>query len=289
MRWQFILKELYCRFQDDDIPALGAQLTFYLILSFFPFLIFLFTLFSYTEVTSESFLQNLSSLLPDTAYYFVYISVQEMIKGRSPSLLSFGALTTLWSASNGINAIIRALNKSYNEEETRSFIKLKALSIISTILLSLFILFSFIFIISGEKIITNILLGLKLNYKFNLFLISLRHILLISAIFIILLFLYKYLPNRKLKFSQVVPGALFSVIFWIFLSLLFSSYVNNLGKFNKMYGSLGGIIVLLLWLYISSMVILLGGELNGIFVFSKERKFKPPSKKFSIHFINFKK
>lgn len=282
-----IIKDLYCRFQDDEIPALGAQLTFYLILAFFPFLIFILIIMSYTPITSEAFLSNLSNILPNEAYYAVYKTIKEIMKGRSQTLLSFGMITTLWSASNGVNALIRGLNKAYDEEETRSFFIIRGISLFFTIAIATSILFSLGLVVFGEVLGGSIFSLMGLSPWFKTLWSVFRYFIMIITLIIVLLFLYRYMPNRNLSFKEVIPGTFFSTLLWLLISTAFSNYVNNFGKFNKMYGSIGGVIALLLWLYISSIVILLGGELNGTLIFLKQGKSKPHCKKFgfSLPFI----
>ncbi|NLJ87667.1 MAG: YihY/virulence factor BrkB family protein [Epulopiscium sp.] len=287
-----IINEIYCRFQDDEVPALSAQLTFYLTLSFFPFLLFILTLLSYTPIGSDLFLSFLGNLLPKETYTLVYHTlketavygtIRESIKLKnSTTLLSFGMITTLWSASNGVNSVIRGLNKAYNEEETRSYLKLRALSLIFTVVLSVTILLSLALIVFGRVIGLYLLVRLGLNHWFSTLWIMFRHLIMISTIFVVLLFLYKYMPNRKLFYKEVLPGTIFSTIFWVLLSNLFSKYVNNFGRYNIMYGSIAGIIILLLWLYMSSIVLLIGGEINGVLTFAKKGEVKPKCKKFGF-------
>jgi len=275
-----IMKELYCRFQDDEVPALGAQLTFYIILSFFPFLIFLFTILSYTPINSDAFLLDLSHLLPREAYLIVHKTIKEILKVRNTTLLSFGMITTLWSASNGVNSIIRGLNKAYDEEETRSFLVLRGISLFFTIALTTSIAFSLSFLVFGEILGFYLFSIIGISPWFGISWSIFRYFIMIITILIVFIFLYKHMPNRQLTFKEVLPGTIFSTFFWILLSILFSKYINHFGKFNIMYGSIGGIIILLLWMYISSIVILLGGELNAVLLFLKEGKSKPRCKNF---------
>lgn len=281
-KWILIIKDLYCRFQDDEVPALGAQLTFYLIFSFFPFLIFILVLLSYTPITSESFLINLSNILPREAYYAVYKTIEEIMEGRNQTLLSFGMITTLWSASNGINALIRGLNKAYDEEETRSFIRIRGISLFFTLAIAITILLSLGLIIFGEPLGRSLVSFMGLSPWFKILWGIFRYLIMLIALVLVLLCVYRYMPNHHLPFKDVIPGTLFSALIWIVISTVFSNYVNNFGKFNKMYGSIGGVIALLLWLYLSSIAILLGGELNGTLIFLKQGKSKPQCKKFGF-------
>ncbi len=277
-----IIHEIYCRFQDDEVPALSAQLTFYLTLSFFPFLIFVLTILNYTPISSEIFLSLLSNLLPKETYYLVYHTIKETVSTSNRTLLPFGMVTTLWSASNGVNSVIRGLNKAYDEEETRSFFRLRGISLIFTIVLSITILLSSALIVFGRYIGIFMATHLGFNHSVSSVWNTFRQIIMITTIFVVLLFLYKYMPNRELLYRDVLPGTIFSTFFWFVLSNLFSKYIENFGKYNIMYGSIAGIIILLLWIYMSSIVLLLGGEINGVILFAKNGKVKPRAKKFGF-------
>ncbi|HHW68310.1 MAG: rane protein [Epulopiscium sp.] len=277
-----IIKDLYCRFYDDEVTALGAQLTFYLVLSFFPFLIFVLSILSYTPITFDSFLMNLSGILPHEAYYAVYQTIEEIMAGGNHTLLSLGMITTLWSASNGVNALIRGLNKAYDAEETRSFLRIRGISLFFTLVIAISILFSLGLIVFGETIGRSLFSHMGLSPWFKTLWGLFRYFIIIITLVLVLMCVYRYMPNHHLSFKDVIPGTLFSALIWIVISSVFSAYVNNFGKFNMMYGSIGGIIVLLLWLYLSSIVILLGGELNGTLIFLKQGKSKPYCKKFGF-------
>lgn len=259
---KFLLK-LYTRFRDDDVPALGAQISYYLILAFFPFLIFAITLVSYTPFTGMEVLNYLELLLPRDTYSLVQEVIAETSAARSGTLLSAGVLATLWAASNAVMALIRGLNKAYNLEETRPAWKLRALSLLVMFGLIIAILFSMILLVFGE-IVGTFLFRLLGYYPLFVPAWSLvRYLVPLIVLLIVFVLLYVYTPKQKLRFGRALPGALLSTVGWIALSTGFSYYVNNFGNYSKTYGGLGGVIVLLIWLYWSSIIILLGGELNA--------------------------
>ncbi|MBS4536388.1 YihY/virulence factor BrkB family protein [Clostridium sp. D2Q-14] len=258
-----VITQLKNRIKQDEVPALGAQLTYYLILSFFPFLIFLITILSYTTFSSEDFIVRLSTILPKQSFDIVYDVIKEVVDNGSTSLLSFSIIGTLWSASNGVAAMIKGLNKSYNQNENRSFFKLRGYGILITIALSLGIILAFTLLVFGEVLGNYIFNALGLSYYFKIFWNIVRLIFPIFLLILVFILFYKFAPNKKLKIKDVFPGAIFSTFSWITISLVFSYYVNNFSNYTKVYGSIGGIIILLIWLYISSIIVLIGGELNA--------------------------
>ncbi|UVI31585.1 YihY/virulence factor BrkB family protein [Paenibacillus spongiae] len=282
-------QSLHCRIQDDEVPAMGAQLTYYLILAFFPFLIFIIAVLSFANLTVSDVIDGIQFVLPEMSTKTIADAFGEIQQSRSGSLLSFGLLVTLWSASNGVSAIIKALNKAYDVEETRPFWKVKAISLIFTIILALVIVFSMVMLIFG-RVIGNMLyrwthLPGNIDVVWGIAQFALP-ILIMAFVFTAL---YMFIPNLRITFREAVPGALFATIGWIVTSLLFSFYVNNLGSYSKTYGSIGGIIVLLTWLYLSSIIVVLGGEINAVLHFDKNGKRKENCKQFSIPLPFFRK
>jgi membrane protein len=275
-------ENLYCRFEDDEVPAMGAQLTYYLILSFFPFLIFVIAILSFTSFTAEDAINSLTQVMPELSIKAIADAFTEIQKSRSGSLLSIGLVAAVWSASNGINAVMRSLNKAYDVEEKRPFWQARGLSIIATLVMAIVILSSFIMLVFG-KIIGNAAYSLfHLPGKFETVWTIAQYIIPLIVITAVFTLLYRYLPNLRLKFKEVLPGAVFATLGWIVTSLLFSFYVNNFGNYTKTYGSIGGIIVLLTWLYLSSIILLLGGEINATLHFDRNGMTKEPCKKFSL-------
>ncbi len=277
-KWLTHFKELYCRFQDDEIQALGAQITYYLILAFFPFLIVLLTVLSYTRLTTTNILYSLSRILPTDTFEIINEFALHTISSRSKTLLSFGTIATIWAATNGITALIRGINKAYDEEERRSFLKIQGISILFMLALILAVLFSLVMLIFGELIGRYVFDFFGFSSLFIEFWDKIRFIIPIGLLLIVFAFLYKYAPSIKIPVKEVWPGALFSTAGWLLTSLGFSYYVNNFGNYANTYGSIGGVIVLLVWLYWSSVIFLVGGELNATLAFDKQGRKKPRCK-----------
>ncbi|MFE5320494.1 YihY/virulence factor BrkB family protein [Paenibacillus sp. NPDC056579] len=289
MKWTTLIHNLACRFQDDDVPALAAQLTYYLVLSFFPFLIFLVALLSFTDFSADEALERLSLILPDMSNKTLSDVFHEIEETRSSSLVSIGLIATLWSASNGINAVIKGINKAYDQEEDRPFWKVRLFSLGTTIVLAAAILLSFVMLVFGRKIGEWLYHTARLPGDFSNIWAWAQYTVPLAVIWTMFCLIYSFLPNVRLRFREVIPGAVFATVGWIAASLLFSFYVNHFDSYTKTYGSIGGIIVLLIWLYLSSMIILLGGELNAALHFIRSGKVKPPCKMFGLSLPFFKK
>ncbi|WP_339368280.1 YihY/virulence factor BrkB family protein [Paenibacillus elgii] len=276
------LIQLYCRFQDDEVPALGAQLTYYLILAFFPFLIFVIALLSFTEISASEVIDSMARIMPNLSSRAVADAFEEIQRSRSGSVLSVGLLAALWSASNGIGAVMKALNKAYDEEESRPFWKVKGISVLFTLVLAIVVLFTFVLLIFGKIVGAAVYKFVHFPGNFDLLWGFIQYVIPLVTIAVVFILLYRYTPNLRLTFGEVLPGALFATAGWVAASLLFSYYVNHFGSYTKTYGSIGGIIVLLTWLYLSSIVMILGGEINATLHFDRHGKQKPSCKPFGL-------
>lgn len=278
--WEF-LKDLYVRFRNDDLLSTGAQVSFYLFLSLFPFLIFLVTLVSYVQIVDvQDSIQALAALMPASAYEMLRDIVSETIADRSGTLLSLGVLFALWSSTSGVTSLVRGANRAYDSEETRRFWRIKAISLGFTLELAVVIAVSFIIIVLGRILGTQIfqLLGFS-DVSLDIWNYGTLAIVMITSTLMFMSF-YHVAPNCRLKLREVIPGAVVASIGWVTVSLAFSYYVNNLGSYSKVYGSLGGIIALLMWMYLSSISILMGVEVNASLMFSRTGVEKKKRKRF---------
>jgi Predicted membrane protein len=262
MKYFFI--DLMIRFNKDDLSAIASQLAYSLILAFFPFLIFLITLIGYTHISETELLSLFHSILPENAFNLINNTTIELLTTKHPSLLSISLLLILWSASSGFNAVIKGLNKAYSLKESRNFFMLQFISILGTVAIT-FIILIMVFLLVFSKII-----WLYVTYKFNwlnhviTMLIIIRYVIVVSLGIFTFSALYRYGPSKKLTWEEVCYGSIFSTFSIIIVSSIFSYYVNNFSSYSVIYGSIGAIIVLLLWLYIISLIILLGGEINAL-------------------------
>lgn len=266
-----LLRLLWHRIDEDDLPGLSAQLAYYFLLSLFPLLIVLFTLLPYIPIPHQDMLGLIRDFAPGDTIDLIEKNVHDIMNHRNGGLLSFGIIGTLWSASNGINAIVKAFNKAYNVNESRSFIVSRGMAIILTFGMILVLILAIVLPVFGKEI--GIFLFSQLGYTTEF--IKLWNTLswLVSAIILFLIFtgLYWIAPNVKLKCRSAFPGAIFATIGWIVSSIGLTFYVGNIGNYSLTYGSIGAIIVLMIWLYISAFIIILGGEINA-FYSEKNRK-----------------
>lgn len=257
------IRGIIARYKEHEVASLGAHMTYYWILSFFPFLIFILSLFAFTPIANEEFLAYLASVLPVSMYDFIYGTVDHLILYRNETLLSVGAIGAIWTASAGVRILIRGINKAYGNKEDRSYWVVKPIAIVYTIIVALIIVSSFILLIIGNTLgsYLYVILGVSKFSKFTWHLI--RVLAPVVPMYILFMIIYKYIPKKEERCQVVSPGAAFATLSLYFFSSLFSIYVDNFGRFNQMYGSVGGIFFLFTWLYVSSLVILLGAEVNG--------------------------
>lgn len=265
-----MIKHLFEKIKEDEVTGLAAQLAYYFLLSIFPLLIFVITLLPFLPVNQADIMDILHTYAPAESAKLLEASLKEIMSNQNGGLLSFGILATIWSASNGTNAIMRALNHAYDIEETRSFIKVRGLALILTIGLIVVVVVSLLLPVFGKYILNIVFdfLGFEPSFVYDL----LRWGISIAVITFVFLIIYWVGPNLKMKFMNALPGAIFASVGWAGSSLAFSFYVSRFANYSSTYGSLGGLIVLMLWFYLTGLVIIIGGEVNA--VWSKNRVTK---------------
>lgn len=259
-------KVLVLRLLKHDVAGSSAQMSYYLIMAFFPFVIFLITTLSYTALFENILPETMEQMLPEETYLFLMGIVDELLASRSGSLLSISMFTTIFFASKGINAIIAGMNKSYLLSETRGFVKKNLLSVFFTLLLALAINLLFLLIIMGGVISRGLADLLDIPMIAGQIWILARLGLSLVFVFFVISTVYMYFPNLKKtpQLKEVWQGSLFATLGWIISSFAFAFYVENFSRYNIIYGSITGIIVLLLWLFLSSFILLTGAEINAL-------------------------
>ncbi|MGL4912231.1 MAG: YihY/virulence factor BrkB family protein [Romboutsia sp.] len=248
----------------SDINSRAAEMSFYLLLSFFPFLMFTISSIAYIPILHlNKYIDVFKNMMPESAFNLVYSIINSAMANKSSSFIIMSFFLTVWTSSRAVRAIIRGANKSYNVKETRSYIKVFIIALLFTVVLLLLIFSSMIFLVYGEKIGYFIFgfIGLD-NIFFNVWTLC-RYTIGVSTVTIILTSLYKYTPNKKISLPEAIPGAIVATIGWIVVSFSYSYYSNYHANYEMIYGSIGGIIVLMTWLYLSSWAILIGCEVNS--------------------------
>lgn len=266
----YLLSQLWKRVMEAELFGLAAQLAYFFLLSLFPLLIFLVTLLPYLPLTQEDILGVVRDFAPEQTYNLIESNLNE-ISSKNVKLLSFGIIATIWTASNGINAIVRALNKAYEVKESRPFLIARGMAVLFTFGMV------FVFVIALLLPVFGKIIGVYLFSKFGLsdeFMAgwdTLRWLVSSIILFMVFTGLYWIAPNIKLKCVSAVPGAIFATVGWELSSLAFSYYVENFGNFSATYGSIGAIIVLLLWFYLTGIIIIIGGEINAAYSKFKDK------------------
>ncbi|MGP1910145.1 YihY/virulence factor BrkB family protein [Metabacillus sp. JX24] len=266
-----IIRSLIRRFSKDELIGLSAELAYFFLLSLFPFLIFLITLIAFLPLSQDDLLNFLAQYAPGESIKLIERTLTEIVAGSSGGLLSFGILATLWSASNGINAIVRAFNRAYEVEESRSFIVARGMAILLTIAMVFVILVALLLPVFGKELGVFLFSVFGLSDAFLAFWNMARWLVSAVILFIVFTALYFFAPNKRLHIKDVFPGAVFATVGWAAVSFAFSYYVSSFGNYSAAYGSLGGIIVLMIWFYLSGMIIMLGGELNAV-LYSRKKQ-----------------
>ena len=261
---------------EGSITTRASSLAFNFFLAFFPSIIVFFTLIPYIPITGlqETLMDLLSVVLPQSTNKITFETLDDIINNPRGGLLSLGFILALYFATNGINSLIEAFNASFHIRESRSLIRQRILSLGLTLLLSIMLIIAIILIIFGE---------LSINYLTEYELISNNagKLILYGKWFIILLMLFFGIstlfhlgPSLKNKWTLFTPGSIFATIFIIITSIGFNYYINNFAQYNKVYGSIGTLMIILLWMYFNSIILLTGFELNASILNASSNKEK---------------
>ena len=261
----------------------ASSLAYNFMLALFPGTIFLFTLIPYIPIRhfQDQLLTILAQIMPHDAYNAFENTIIEIVKQKNVKLFSFGFLTTLFFATNGVSRLMQAFNKSSLQDETRSYVRRRWVALILTVVICVAMLVAVAIMIAGHKIL------ISLQHQFNskahgwfLAIALLKWIIVIVIFFVTVSLLYRYGPAHKQRWKFFSPGSIFATSLAIFTSLGFTFYINNFSSYNQIYGSIGTLIVIMIWLYLNSLIILIGFELNASIELSK-RSIKIVKPKFN--------
>ncbi|HLR65160.1 MAG TPA: YihY/virulence factor BrkB family protein [Pseudogracilibacillus sp.] len=256
-------KEMLDRITEADVTGLSAQLAYFFLLSLFPFLLFLVTMLGYFPIDIEAVMGMLESYVPEEVFTFINSNLEYLVTNRSGSLLSISIIGTLWSASNGFNAVRKSFNQALRVEKERPFLIARVISI------GLMILMVIVIVVALSLQVFGKVIG---DYVFDFFGLSgtlfdswdtLRWIVSSLTFFIVFMFLYKLGPDERVHLKHTIWGTSFATIAWQLTSLGFSYYVNTLGNYSAAYGSLGTVIILMFWFYLTGIIITTGGVINA--------------------------
>lgn len=255
---------------EHDFCGMAAEMGFMLMLGIFPAMLFLMAVFGW--MGNKSFMNPvllfLSNVIPEESMALINTVLKEvMIFSKGGLIGTIGFIVTLFLTSNAVAVILKGLNRAYKVEETRSFFYTRILSVIM-VFVNTFMLFLSINLIVFGKVIVNFLVHyVGISHTFELTLLTLRWPVAFFALYFMALINYYILPDlkgdEKLKSKSALPGTLFFCAFWLIGSWGFSIYVNNLQTYNRVYGTIGAFAMLMVWLYYTSLLLLIGGEINS--------------------------
>lgn len=251
----------------------ASSLAFNFFLALFPSIIFLFTLIPYIPIEhfQDQLFNLLRSLLPKSAFEATEDTIADIIKNPRGGLLSIGFISALYFSTNGFNAMINAFNETYHEIETRSPLMQRLISLVIVIVTTVLILSAVTLIILSELAFQRLVHADRLTYYLILFG---QWIILLAVCFCFISFNYYMGPKRHKGWRLFSAGSIFATALTILTSVVFAYYVNNFGNYNKLYGSIGTLIVIMLWIYINSLILLLGFDLNASILKAKKEKSK---------------
>ena len=262
--WGRLLKRTLKETVADNCFGLAAQLAYYFFLSVFPALLVIVALTSvFPRNLLDQILAWLGSFTPPDVLQILGTQIQLITKSGHTGLVTFGALGALWSSSSAMNATIDTLNRAYGIREARSWWKVQSLAVVLTIIMSVFVLVAFTLVVAGpeiaEKVASRHGLGPLFEWVWKIVQWPIIF-LLISEGFA---FVYYLAPDAEQRWPWILPGAHLATALWLVISLGFRFYVTHFSQYNKMYGAIGGVIVMLLWFYLSGLVLLFGAEFNS--------------------------
>lgn len=243
----------------------ASAIAFSFFLAIFPSIIFLFTLIPYIPISNfqEQLLELLKGLIPSNAFSAIESTLVEVVTRKSGGLLSFGFIAALFFSTNGVNSLIGAFNATYHTIETRNIYSQYLVSIFLTLLLTFLISLATSLIFFSQYVLGYLESHGILQEGITLYLLVLgKWIVVLALFFFSIALLYYYAPAERVKFRFFSPGATLATILAIVTSLGFSAYVNDFGQYNKLYGSIGSFMALMLWLYFNAIALLIGFELN---------------------------
>ncbi len=267
LSWPGLFKRLYQKYEDNEVGDSAAAISYYFIFSLFPFLFFLATLIAYipsARGSTDTLLARARAILPSEAMGIVEMHLRGLMGRPRPHLLTLGLAAAVYSASCGVDALRKGLNLAYDVKESRPLWKTELLAFGITVGGGLLVLVGIALLVAGGS---AGLWAARYLHIADEYVIVLRWIRWpIAAILMALgaALSYYLLPDVEQKFKFITPGSAIGTLVWFLASLGFGTYVSHVGSYNFTYGSIGGVIVLLTWFFITGFILLMGGEMNAI-------------------------
>jgi membrane protein len=268
----------FYRLSEGELQTRARSLAFSFLLALFPSIIFLFTLIPYVPIQDfqNRMLTMLQTLLPASTYEAARTTIEDIILHQNGGLLSFGFFFALFVSADGILAMIKWFNKSFHGKETRPAWRVRVMAIALTIMMAIMVTLAIALIIGSELLFSYIAEKEILVNFFQLFLIHIvRWSILLGLCFTAISLLYYFGPAQKEKMKFISAGSSLATLLIVLTSIGFNFFVTQFGSYNKVYGSIGTLIIILIWLFINSLVLLVGYELNVSIRKAGTRKITP--------------
>lgn len=271
------INRLMNHFKKAALSAFAGQAAFFMILSFFPFFMFLLSLFRYTPFTESMLLKTASALVPEYFRNYLGSIINEIYNVQTGAVLSATIIVAIWLGSKAFLSLIQGLNSVYNLDETRNYIIIRIYSFFYTVVFAILIVVILTVIVFGNKLYYYIRQHFPFTEKPLASIINVRAVISFLVLFLFFWLLYVILPNRKATFTHQISGALVASAGWLIFSYIYSFYVNNINNYSKFYGPMTTMALLMLWLYACMYILFLGGMLNHLL----EKKYRQKQKKLS--------
>ena len=250
---------------EGAITTRASSLAFNFFLAFFPSIIVFFTLIPYIPIEGlqETLMELLGSVLPPSTNEITFQTLEDIINNPRGGLLSIGFILALYFSTNGINSLIEAFNSSYHIREIRPLIQQRILSLGLTLLLSIMLIIAIGLIIFGTVVVNYLVSAEIITTSAADLIIYGKWMVMLAMLFFGISILFHLGPALKSKWKLFSPGSIFATIFIIITSIGFNYYIQNFSQYNKIYGSIGTLMIILLWMYFNSIILLTGFELNA--------------------------
>lgn len=259
-----LIRAFLRKLREDSVSAFASQAAFFIILSFFPFVMFLLTLLYYLPVSVEEIRELITAQFPSTVHQVLTPLVTELMQKVSGTLRFATVFVALWSASRGALALSRGLNSVYQQKETRNYFLLRISSVLYTLIFAFLLIAALILLVFGNQLYQFILLKLPFLGNLAFILISMRSLLTMAVLTVFFLIIYLAVPNRKSRLWHELPGAILAAAGWLGFSYLFSFYIDHMGNYSYLYGSVAALAICMLWLYACMYILFIGAEVNVI-------------------------
>jgi len=262
---QFV-KKLGRRIHDNAATDRAAQLAYYFLFALFPFLFFLVTLAAYLPVKGviDDLLTRIDPLMPDEAMNIIRTQLISLATQQRPHFLTFGLALALWSSSRGVDALRTSLDLSYDVKESRPWWRTQGMALLITVCTSALMLLAVIGLTLGGSAGLWVATHLHVDKFWPLLWDWLRWPITALGVMLVFALLYYFLPDVKQEWRFITPGSVIGTSLWLLACWAFSLYADNFGSYDKTYGAIGGVIVLMTWLYVTGLIFIVGGEINAL-------------------------